>query len=148
MYQLNNLCKSALLMTLMILGQTASAHTDEFLDTQTAPHGGQLRMAGPYHYELVLKTNELTLYLTDHAGTKIASTGASGTAVVLSSKGKASIKLNPAGDNMIRGSGQFEAVPDMKIAVSIALPGQEAQQARFVPLKKALPPANKSEKSK
>ena len=148
MYQLNNFCKSALLATLMILGQTASAHTDEFLDTQTAPHGGQLRMAGPYHYELVLKTNELTLYLTDHAGTKISSTGASGTAVILSSKGKASVLLSPAGDNIIRGSGQFEAVPDMKIAVSIALPGQDAQQARFAPLKKGLVPANKLEKSK
>ena len=148
MYKLSNLCKSALFVSSLALTQMANAHTDEYLDTQTAPHGGQLRMAGPYHYELVLKKNELTFYLTDHAGTKIASTGASGTAVILSSKGKASIRLSPAGDNIIRGSGQFEAVPDMKVAVSIALPGQGAQQARFVPLKKALPPANKSEKSK
>lgn len=143
MYKLSNLCKSALIVSSLALTQMANAHTDEYLDTQTAPHGGQLRMAGPYHYELVLKANELTLYLTDHAGTKIASTGASGTAVILSSKGKASIRLSPAGDNIIRGSGQFEAVPDMKVAVSIALPGQGAQQARFAPLQKVPAPGNK-----
>lgn len=143
MYKFGTLCKSALIISSMALTQMANAHTDEYLDTVVAPHGGQLRMAGPYHYELVLKTNELTLYLTDHAGTKIASTGASGTAVILSSKGKASIRLSPAGDNMIRGSGQFEAVPDMKVAVSIALPGQGAQQARFTPLQKISAPVNK-----
>ena len=26
----------------------ASAHTDEYFDTHAAPHGGQVRMAGPY----------------------------------------------------------------------------------------------------
>jgi len=33
---------------------TLFAHTDEYLDTQKAPHGGQLRMAGIYHFELVV----------------------------------------------------------------------------------------------
>ena len=33
---------------------TLFAHTDDVLDTQKAPNGGQLRMAGVYHYELVV----------------------------------------------------------------------------------------------
>ena len=55
----------------------AYAHTDEYLDTQTAPHGGQLRMAGALHFELVIskdnpqpQNNPVVVYVTDHAGTK------------------------------------------------------------------------------
>jgi len=133
---MNIFSKSVLLAAALALTQTAHAHTDEYLDTVTAPHGGQLRMTGAYHYELVVKNNELTIYLTDHGGTNVDSAGASGNATILSSKGKTRIKLSPGGDNIMRGSGQFEAVPDMKVAVSIALPGQGAALARFTPLKK------------
>lgn len=120
----------------LILSQGAFAHSDEYLDTQTAPHGGQLRMAGMQHYELVVKPNEVTVYLSDHAGTKIPSNAAAGTATVLSGKDKASVKLQPAGDNVLKGAGKFGLAPDMKVVVSITLPGQSAEQARFTPLQK------------
>lgn len=128
--------KLSLLAVSLIFSQGAFAHSDEYLDTQTAPHGGQLRMAGIYHYELVVKANEITVYLTDHAGTKIPSNAAAGTATVLSGKDKASVKLQPAGDNVLKGAGKFGLAPDMKVVVSIALPGQSAEQARFTPLQK------------
>lgn len=129
--------KLSLLAASLIFSQGAFAHSDEYLDIQAAPHGGQLRMVGIYHYELVVKPNEVTVYLTDHAGTKISSNGAAGTATVLSGKAKASVKLQPAGDNVLKGAGKFDLAPDMKVVVSIALPGQAAQQARFTPLQKA-----------
>lgn len=129
--------KSSLLAVSLIFSQGALAHTDEYLDTQAAPHGGQLRMAGMYHYELVVKANEVMVYLTDHAGAKLATKGASGTATVLSGKTKASVKLLPTEDNVLKGTGKFELLPDMKVVVSIALPGQASQQARFTPLQKA-----------
>ena len=37
-----------------LLSSAAFAHTDEYLDTVVGPNGGQLRMAGAYHFELVL----------------------------------------------------------------------------------------------
>jgi len=129
--------KSSLLAASLIFSQGAFAHTDEYLDIQAAPHGGQLRMAGMQHYELVVKANEVTVYLTDHAGAKLDSKGATGTATVLSGKTKASVNLLPAEDNVLKGTGKFDLAPDMKVVVSIALPGQAAQQARFTPLKKA-----------
>jgi hypothetical protein len=128
--------KRVLLAVALAITQAAHAHTDEYLDTVAAPHGGQLRMTGPYHYELVVKNNELTVYLTDHGGTNVASAGAKGSATILSSKGKTRIQLAPAGENVMRGSGQFEAAPDMKVAVSITLPGQDAALARFTPFRK------------
>ena len=150
MNSINILYKGFLLTSALVLSlglaHTANAHTDEYLDTVAAPHGGQLRMAGASHYELVVKNNELTIYLTDHAGTPTASAGASGSATILSSKGKATVQLSPAGNNVLSGKGKFEAVADMKVIVSITLAGQKAEQARFTPLQKSAAPADKAVK--
>lgn len=127
------------LTLVLIFSQGALAHTAEYLDTQTAPHGGQLRMAGMYHYELVVKPKEVKVYLTDHAGTKQPSKDASGTAIVLSGKNRVVIKLAPAGDNVLKGEGKFTLSPDMKVVVSIAMPGQAPEEAHFTPLQRPKP---------
>lgn len=129
--------KPSVLALTMLFSQGAFAHTDEYLDTQTAPHGGQLRMVQQYHYELVVKANEVSVYVTDHGGKKFDTRGVTGTATLLSGKSKASVKLMPAGDNQMKGSGKFELAPDMKVVVSIALAGQPALQGRFTPMRKA-----------
>lgn len=129
--------KPSVLALALFFSQGAFAHSDEFLDTQTAPHGGQLRMVEQYHFELVVKANEVSVYITDHAGKKIDAQGATGTAIILSSKSKASVKLVPAGDNQMKGSSKFELAPDMKVVVSVALSGQTALQGRFTPMQRA-----------
>lgn len=129
--------KPSVLALTMLFSQGAFAHTDEYLDAQTAQNGGQLRMVQQYHYELVVKANEVSVYVTDHGGKKFDTRGATGTATLLSGKSKASVKLMPAGDNQMKGSGKFELAPDMKVVVSIALAGQPALQGRFTPMQKA-----------
>lgn len=120
---------------------TLFAHSDEVLDTQKAPNGGQLRMAGTYHYELVMakdskeaKDNPVVVFITDHAGAKIPTVGAGGTATILSGKQKVSITLVPDGDNRLKGVGKYASTPDMKVVVAITLAGKTAEQARFTPL--------------
>lgn len=133
---------SILLVSLALLtGTTAQAHSDDYLDTQKAPNGGQLRMAGAYHYELVVakesreaKDNPVLVYVTDHAGAKVSTAGAGGTATILAGKAKATVKLAPDGDNRLKGVGKYSSTPDMKAVVSITLAGKAAEQARFTPL--------------
>ena len=126
---------------LTLAGSSAFAHSDEFLDTQKTPNGGQQRMAGVYHFELVVakdakEANEspVVVYVTDHAGAKIPTVGAGGTATILAGKQKASVKLVPDGDNRLKGIGKYAATADMKVVVSITLSGKAAEQARFTPL--------------
>ena len=38
----------------MALSLPSWGHSDDYLDTLATPHGGQLRMAGPYHFEVPL----------------------------------------------------------------------------------------------
>ena len=124
----------------------AMAHTDEYLDTQQAPNGGQLRMAGVYHFELVVakdskeaKNNPVIVFVTEHAGTKVSTAGAKGTVTILGDKTKTTVNLTPDGDNRLKGSGTYASTSDMKAVVAVTLAGKTAEQARFTPL--AMPKA-------
>lgn len=117
------------------------AHSDGVLYAQKSPNGGQMRMAGAYHYELVvsrhskeIKENPVIVYVTDHAGAKVPTRNASGTATILAGKNKATANLTADGDNRLKGFARYSSSPDMKVVVSIAFQGKSAEQARFTPL--------------
>lgn len=129
-----NLLLSLLTVASLGLGSlNAFAHTDDMLAAMKAPNGGQLKMAGPFHLELVVKPGVVQVYVTDHGDTKIASQGGRGSVTLLSGGKKTVLKLNPAGGNLLQGKGNFKVAPEMKAVVSVMMPGQPAQQARFEP---------------
>ena len=50
-----------ILIAALLMGHgTAFAHDDATLDATVTPHGGQMRMAGIYHFELVLAKDSKT----------------------------------------------------------------------------------------
>lgn len=131
----------AILAGIAIGAAPAFGHDDAELDKAKTPNGGQLRQAGPYHYELVTardgtdaKENPVVVYVTDDGGKKVSTAGASGTATLLSGKAKATAALVPDGDNRMKGAARYAPAPGMKVVVSIALPGKQPEQARFTPL--------------
>ena len=131
---------AAAVSALTLASQTVLAHGTESHDVQKAANGGQLRTAGNHHFELLVskdskdaKENPVVVYVTDNAGKKVPTTGASGTATILAGKSKASAALVPDGDNRLKGTANYASSPDMKVVVSIALPGKTADQARFTP---------------
>jgi len=128
---------AAVLAAPLIIFQPVWAHTDEQLDTISSPHGGQVRAAGPYHLELVVKDRELVLYVTDHAGQEIKTDGGEGKASIQHDKSvsKITVKLEPSENNMFKGSCDFQINPETVIVVFVKLPEQDAYAARFTPLK-------------
>lgn len=125
----------------LLLSFSARAHDDAYLDTLTAPHGGQLRMAGAHHLELVMvknsptaKDNPIIVYVTDHAGTPVSTQGAKASVTILAGKRKISSALQPDGDNRLKGQALYASTPDIKAVISVTLAGQDPQQARFTPL--------------
>lgn len=123
----------ATLLLASFLSGTVLAHSDEQLDAAASPHGGQTRMAGPFHFELVVEGKELTVYVTDHGGNKVQTSGATGTATLTMQKMKKVVTLTPAGDNLLKGSGTVEVGAGTKIVVKLKAPGQAPQQASFTP---------------
>ncbi|ARO88308.1 hypothetical protein EBAPG3_011255 [Nitrosospira lacus] len=136
---MNTLQVSTLLIGAALTGASlfAVAHTEEYFDSVESPHGGQMRMSGPYHLELVARDKEIVLYVMDHANSKLNTKGGSGKASIQTGKDKARIpvKLDQAGDNILKGTGDFSIKPETVITVFIELPGREAYSASFTPLK-------------
>ena len=129
-----NLINIVFAATLLCL--SIAARADE---AATGPNGGQVKDAGKYHLELVVKDTALTVYVAGNKDTKVATKGASGSATVLAGKNTSSVKLEPSGENALAGNGTFQPAPDMKVVVSVTLPGQPPLQARFTPIDKAKP---------
>lgn len=131
---------AALLAALALAAPVAHAHDDATLDRQAAPNGGQLRMAGPYHLELVLaktgsdaEARPVVVHVTDHAGAAVSTRGALGSATILAGGRKASVPLAPEGDSRMRGEARYTVGPDTKVVVTITLAGGQPAQARFTP---------------
>jgi hypothetical protein len=119
---------------------SVSAHDNAYLDSVKSINGGQTRMAGAYHFELVLnkdsktaKENPVTVHVTDHAGKAISTAGASGTLAIIQGKNKASISLVPEGENRLVGKAVYASEANLKAALTVTLAGKPAEQARFTP---------------
>src|SRR5262245_11388317 len=90
----------AVLHLLAVLSLRAHAHGDEYFESQPAPHGGQVRMAGPVHLELVVRGTEVTVYVTDHADSPMNTDNGSAKVIIRSGRrNRFVVVLRPAGDN-------------------------------------------------
>ena len=102
-------------------------------DIAVGPHGGPLEDANPgpsLHFEVVLKSSTISVYLFSEDGTPVAASGVSGSATVLVNKKKEQVTLAPAGANLLTGTGTFGAGPDMRMLVSLVIAGA-TQRALF-----------------
>ena len=136
----NLFTKLTLAATLAVLSTAALAHDDATLDKMKTLHNGQLRMSGIHHFELVLaKDNKVAqdspvdIYLTDHAGAKIPSAGAKGTATILTGKSKVVVPITATTDNKLSGTGKYAYDANTKVVVSITFADKTTEQARFTP---------------
>jgi hypothetical protein len=136
-----------LFAALLSAATLAFAHDDATLDKMKSANGGQVRMAGVYHFELVLgkdsteaKDNPVTVFVTDHADAKVASKGMKATVTLLGGRQKASAELLPDGDNRLKGNARYAANADLKAVVAVTLPDGKTEQARFTPFAKASDP--------
>ena len=143
---MNNTIGGMIVASILAVSSPALAHTDDFFESVEAPHGGQLRMTGPFHVELVAKEGELTVYVTDHADTKISVDGGLAKATVETGQTRTQVHLHPLGDNMLKGSGVLSLMPNTVVIVFVKLPNHDAYSARFMPLKPKTEPSEKSQK--
>ena len=138
--QQNLFTQLTIAVTLAVLSTTAMAHDDATLYKMRAPHSGQLRMVGIHHFELVItkdnkeaKSSPVDVYITDHAGTKVPTVGATGIATILTGKNKSTVKLAAVGDNKLAGTGNYAYNSETKVVVVITFADKTTGQAKFTP---------------
>ncbi|NMF89887.1 hypothetical protein [Aromatoleum petrolei] len=128
------------LLALSFAAGNALAHGDAPHSAMKPANGGQVQATGSYQLELVVrkdsadaKDNPVALYVFDHDGNKVASSGLSGSATLLSAKEKVVVPLKADGDNRLAGSGRYASDPAMKAIVAVTV-GDKTEHARFTPL--------------
>jgi len=91
-----------------------------------------VRMAGPVHLELVVRSGDVTVYMTDHADNPVSTDNGSAKVIIRASKkNRFVVILRPAGDNVLWGAGEFKLGKRNDVTVFVTLPGQDAQRAQF-----------------
>jgi hypothetical protein len=138
--RMNMRCQFVFTAVLWLFCSVSSwAHSNEFLDSQKAPNGGQIRSAGAYHVELVMakdikaaKENPVHIYLTDHAGNKVSAAGVTANLTLLDGKTKTNQELKADSGNRLSGTAVYASNPSLKAVVSITVQNQQAQ-ARYSP---------------
>ncbi len=94
---------SAIVALGLALSAIAVNAADKHDHVKRGANGGELVDAGPYHLELVVKGQELALYVLDDKNNKVAVKEGKATATVMSGSSKATVALSPAGDNLLKG---------------------------------------------
>lgn len=108
-----------------------NVHSDEHLDRVQAPHGGQTRIAGPYHFELVVGGDEVSVYVTDHGDNPIDTGGGSAKVIITTGKKRYVVVLVPDGENVLKGTGEYKLGKSNTVSVMVTLPGEQPQRAKF-----------------
>lgn len=111
----------------------ALGHDDQTLDRMRAPHGGQLRMAGRYHVELVLEPNRIRAFFTSHAGAKVAAPSGAASVKLVSGAEERTLALEVLGENVLGIDGSFPYTPGMMVELSVERGEKAPLVIRFAP---------------
>lgn len=93
-------------------------------------YGGVVREIRSITYELVAKSDSLTLFVSDH-DKPIATQGAKAEAILYSGNNKTKVILEPAGDNRMTAKGSFKVGVGVRVALTATLAGKSEAKANF-----------------
>jgi len=113
-------------LTLVSLPSPALAHSNEYLDTIKGDHGGKLRMAEQYHFEMLLVNGEVHMWVTDHADQPQSTMGATGNVKLVTDTGIVVVKLTPSGANSLVGKdSKIQPVGLVRAVATVTMKGQK-----------------------
>ncbi|MGH7805768.1 MAG: hypothetical protein ACREQJ_15575 [Candidatus Binatia bacterium] len=109
------------------------AHDEQMLDQLPAPHGGQIRMAGRYHVELVLEPSRLRAFFTSHAGKEVTVPAGPVSAKILSGGEERFLALEVLGESVLGVDGAFPFREGMAVELTIERGEKSPLVVRFTP---------------
>jgi hypothetical protein len=135
------------ILALPLAAGPAGAHDPDTLDKIKSAHGGQVRMAGPFHLELVLErgacgaSNPITLYLQTHAFTDVPADGTKATIQlsVGTSPKTTTADLLPSGSNLLAGKGVYASKTALVAKVTLTDKEGQVWSATFTPFARRTP---------
>lgn len=93
-------------------------------------HGGLVREAGAITYELVAKSDVLTLHVSEH-GKPVPTQGAKATLMLIAGNDRTTIALEPADENRMVAKGNFKIGVGVRAALTVTLAGKDEAKVNF-----------------
>lgn len=124
--------RGILLMALLSLPALAWAHSDEHMAMMKGAHGGKVRMAEMYHFELVVKAGEAQVWVTDHGDTPQSTKGAKGSLRLINGNRSVSVNLAPTNSNELAvRDARIKPGHGTKLVLTVTMQGGQPLQTRF-----------------
>jgi hypothetical protein len=119
------IAKSLTVLAALAVARPAIAHETK------GPNGGRVVDAGSYHVELVVKPNDVAVYLTDAGDKPVTAAGFKGAAILMADGKAQRIALEPAQDNQLTGKTTVALPENVKGAVQLTTPDGKTAQGQF-----------------
>ena len=117
-------------LLIAVSGATVAAGKGDHSHEQKPMHGGLVVEASDLAFELVAKSDVITIHMRDH-GKSVSVKGATGKLTLLSGSAKSEATLAPAGDDKLEARGSFQVAAGTKIVATINLNGKKPINVRF-----------------
>lgn len=125
-----SLCLSVLAALFMSAGAASAADQHGHAHDHKPLYGGVVAEAKDLNFELVAKSDSLTLFVAEH-GKPVNTAGGKATATVYAGNEKTTVALEPAAGNKFVAKGNFKAGVGVRVAAIVALPGKPETRLNF-----------------
>ncbi|MFO1284116.1 MAG: hypothetical protein U1F51_16940 [Burkholderiales bacterium] len=94
-------------------------------------HGGLVREANDFVYELTVTPTAITVWVTDESDRPVATAGSSATLVLIDSGQRVEVVLAPAGDNRFAASGAWKFRAGTGALLEVGVGGRTVAKLRY-----------------
>jgi hypothetical protein len=94
-------------------------------------HGGIVKEAGGFVYELVARPAEIVVHVTDEADKPVPVRGSTAKVTLIDSGTRVEVPLAPGADNRHAATGAFPVKPGMSALLDVAVGGKPVAKLRY-----------------
>lgn len=94
-------------------------------------HGGVIKEAGGFVYELVVNSAEIVVHVTDEADKPVPVRGSTAKVTLIDSGTRVEVPLAPGADNRHAATGAFPVKPGMSALLDVAVGGKPVAKLRY-----------------
>jgi len=94
-------------------------------------HGGVIKEAGGFVYELVAKPTEIVVHVTDEADKPVPVRGSTANVTLIDSGTRVEVPLTAGTDNRHAAAGTFPVKPGMSALLDVAVGGKSVAKLRY-----------------
>jgi hypothetical protein len=116
-----------LLASFLMAGSALAQHSHG----SKGPNGGILEDVAGVHAELIASGNTVTINILNEENKPLATAGYTASALVVSGADRETLKLEPSGQNALKGEAKKPIAKGATISVTIKTPGGKSGQARY-----------------